>query len=60
MTGMRKIRGFARDLQACRSGGVAIEYAVVAAGVAATVAATVFALGATVSETFYDKLANLF
>ena len=52
-------RQFAR-FRTDERGATAIEYAMIAAGVGAFVAATVMGLGATLKETFYDKLASIF
>ena len=48
-------RRFLKDQQ----GATAIEYALIAAGVGATIASTVWALGSTLKEAWWDKLAAM-
>jgi len=48
-------RRFLKDQQ----GATAIEYALIAAGIGATVASTVWALGSSLKETWWDKLAAM-
>jgi pilus assembly protein Flp/PilA len=54
-SGVRLARRFVEDEKAA----TAIEYAMIAAGIGATIASTVWALGSTLKETWWDKLAAM-
>ena len=52
-SGVRLAQRFVEDEEAA----TAIEYAMIAAGIGATIASTVWALGSTLKEVWWDKLA---
>ena len=54
-SGVRLAQRFVNDEEAA----TAIEYAMIAAGIGATIASTVWALGSTLKETWWDKLAAM-
>ena len=54
-SGVRLAQRFVKDQEAA----TAIEYAMIAAGIGATIASTVWALGSTLRETWWDKLAAM-
>ena len=54
-SGVRLAQRFVEDENAA----TAIEYAMIAAGIGATIASTVWALGSTLKETWWDKLAAM-
>ena len=54
-SGVRLARRFVKD----EGAATAIEYAMIAAGIGATIASTVWALGSTLKEVWWDKLAAM-
>ena len=54
-SGVLLAQRFVKDQKAA----TAIEYAMIAAGIGATIASTVWALGSTLKETWWDKLAAM-
>ena len=59
MSGLESFSGLAQRFVKDEKGATAIEYAMIAAGIGATIASTVWALGSTLKETWWDKLAAM-
>jgi pilus assembly protein Flp/PilA len=57
MSGLTRFEVVARRFLEDQQGATAIEYAMIAAGIGATIASTVWALGSTLKEVWWDKLA---